>query len=156
MKPDLLVWTHAEYPGACYLKEMLGFDYDNKLVNGTSLEAAWPENVRFLMDPDSPTDNVTLDSIAGLRRIIIASERLTDFLRKRHVACVEYLPVTVMNHKRRAIKERYFLVNLLEPQDCLVIDQCGAEWSSVAKTNIRNIKRLVIDPSRIDSGRELF
>ncbi len=154
---DAVIWTAAAVPGACRLTELRGYDQDHWLTRGDPLATTWPNNVRYGMDPQSPQDMLLLDAVPARRPIIVASQRLADFLAAAVPSgTIELLPLTLVNHKKRVVKERYLIVNPLGQQDCLDIKKCGVTWSEIARDTIDELKRLAIDLRRIEPGVAIF
>lgn len=151
---DYLVWAHALVTGACALDSMKGFEDDWKLQSGERL-GALPKGALFQFDAEDRGVRLS-DSLHNVDRLVVASARLRDLLEAAAVPQVEFLPVPILNHQKRPVTEPYFVVNLLSPVDCLDLDACEPRWSRLDKTEIARVKRLVIDPARIDPARTLF
>lgn len=156
MQSNYLIWTRDIVEGACALSGMTGFDDDWKLIYGESVIQEFPAKARFTMDPDSPRDVLLTDNLYNGDMQIVASQKLCELIEGLHPAAIEYLPVPIYNHKKRAIKEPYVLVHPLEPVDCLVVDACEPEWGRINKKAIERVKHLVIDEKLIPPERLLF
>jgi hypothetical protein len=153
---DYVVWTRDILDGAVALARLTGFEDDWQLMDGVSLPAGLPAKARFPMDPDYPDDVMLTDNLYNIELLIVASQKLRDLVESADPAKVEYLPVPIVNHKKRAIKEPYFIMHPIEPVDCLVVDACDPTWDSIDKTAITRVKQLVVDAQRIPADRLLF
>lgn len=156
MQSNYLIWTRDIVEGACALSGLTGFEDDWKLIYGESVTQNFPAKARFAMEPDSPNDILLTDSLYNGDMLIVASQKLRELIEGQRPAAVEYLPVPIYNHKKRAIPESYAIVHPIEPVDCLVLDACEPEWGRINKKAIDRVKHLVIDEKRIPSERLLF
>jgi hypothetical protein len=156
MQSNYVIWARDIVDGACALSGMTGFEDDWKLIYGESVAQDFPAKARFAMDPDYPRDVMLTDNLYNGDMLIVASQRLRDLIESQHPTAIEYLPVPIYNHKKRAIKEPYAIVHPIEPVDCLVVEACDPEWGRINKKAIDRVKRLVIDEQRIPQGRLLF
>lgn len=156
MQSDYLIWTDEVVPGACSLAGMTGYAEDWKLVYGEPVAAEFPGAARFSMDPDTPRDMALTDNLVNLDMLIVASQRLRDLIEAQQPAAVEYLPVPIFNHKKRAIAEPYFIVHPIQTVDCLVLDACEPTWGRINKKAIQRVAHLVIDAQRVPADRLLF
>ena len=87
---------------------------------------------------------------------LVVSAALREFLESQKVDNVEFLPVPIFDHKKKQIADKYFIINLLDPVDCLLTDQCEVRWGRIDKTDISRLKKFVIDESRVPTKRRLF
>lgn len=156
MQSNYLVWARDIVEGACSLSAMTGYADDWKLLSGIRVTGEFPSSSQFRMDPDDPNDIMLTDSLYNADMLIVASPRLRGLLEGLNIPAIEYLPVTVHNHKNRPVPESYTIVHPLDAVDCLVLDACEPRWGRIDKTDISRLKHLVIDESRIDATRLLF
>jgi hypothetical protein len=108
------------------------------------------------MDPDHPRDTIPTDNLFNPHRVLVVSERLKDFLDKRRLKCVEYLPIAILDLKKKPIAQRYFIANPLDHVDCLDIERSKPVMDDIDEEAIDNVERIVLDPDRVDRERELF
>jgi hypothetical protein len=86
----------------------------------------------------------------------VASSRLKTFIESQAPAHVEYLPVTIVDHRGKPVKREYFIIHPVDPADCLDLEQCEPTWSAIDKTKIKRVKKLVIDETKVGKDRVLF
>lgn len=153
---NYVIWEQDMVEGACALSGMTGFDDDWKLLYGEPVADEFPSKARFSMNPDYANDVALTDSLYNIEMLIVASQALRDLIEGEQPAKVEYVPVPIYNHKKRAVKEAYFIVHPIEPLDCLVLDACKPTYGKIQKTEIDRVKKLVIDEARIPADRLLF
>ncbi len=140
----------------CVLGYIEGFEDDYKLMKGIPVANYWPEDILIRMDPDFKTQIKLSDNLCNQHNVIIASKRLCDFLRKESVPNLEYLPIKVINHKKRPEKAEYWVVHLVSTQNCIDTRKSELEWNPVNKEDIATVRRLVFDESKIDRDAALF
>ena len=156
MRSAYLIWAHKDVPNACALSGLLGVDKQYELLMGIQRQATFPNDAMFRMNPDFPHDTLLTDSLLNTDMMIVVSLRLKEYLHARELKNVEYLPVTILNHKQKAASRDYFIIHPIEPVDCLDIEKCVPMRSRIDPETIMMIKRLVIDEHRVDPEREFF
>jgi|ERR1051326_8151246 hypothetical protein len=157
MKPDFLIWMFdSQFPHACSLEPMEGFEEVFHLWAGEKLEQQFPTNARFTMRADRPTATVLTDSLHNNQRLLVISEGLKEFLQASDVPQLEFLKVAVRNHKGKVVPEKYYIINPLDPVDCLDRVASKAKVSRINKNRIDSIKKLVLNPSALPGDRRMF
>lgn len=155
MRSPFVLWAYAPVDHAAALYTLEGVSDQYALNVGEPVLANFPDDAYFTMDPDAPYDTLLVDNLDNTDLAIVASPRLKEFLEGYPVAKVEYLPVTIVNHKGRPAA-RYYIVHPLDPVDCLDVPACNAAFGAVDKDNILDLERLVIDAGKVDPRRALF
>jgi hypothetical protein len=153
---EYVIWKYKSVPFACVLKPLVGLEKSFRLLEGVPLQNGFPGTVQFHMDPDFPNDLVLPDNLLNPDFCIVASGRLAAALRARNVAHVEYLPVTIIDHKGRAASTECVIVHPVEPVDCIDTAQSVFDCSRINKTRINSFKKLVLDTTRIPADRKIF
>jgi hypothetical protein len=97
-----------------------------------------------------------VDNLINTHQTIVASPKLRAFLEARGLKKVEYLPVTILDHRGRPASTEYSIVHPIEPIDCLDLAASQPHFSAIDKTTIQRVKKLVIDEAKLDPQRELF
>ena len=156
MKSEFVIWRYKDTPGACALKELRGLDKTYRLNNGTSFAAGFPAGVTVHMDPDSPDDMLLVDNVLNADLVIVASKRLQECVRAYQPACVEYLPVDVIDHKGRIASKDYGIIHPIKPVDAVDKAQSIFEASLLDDDDIDSFERLVLKESAIPGDRHLF
>jgi hypothetical protein len=108
------------------------------------------------MSDDHPRSIGLLDNVMNLADLIVVHARLKGFLEAKALKNLEYLPVSILNHKGRTASRDYFIVHPLVPQDCLDVQKSGVRFNAIIRTDISSVRQLVLDPSRIDPDVRLF
>jgi hypothetical protein len=144
----------ASYP-LCALSKMQNVQNPRRLTKGMKLEP-WPDDVKLDMDPNYPKAIQLADCIQNSFSAIVVSKRFKEMIEASGAVNVEYLPVTIMNHKGRVASADYFIVNPYELQDCIDLEQSEIKWSAIAPTKISSCKNLQIDEGKIAAGSKIF
>jgi hypothetical protein len=156
MSDDLLIWAARDVPDACALDKLTGVDRQYELAKGIPRASTFPQDAAFTMDSDFFNDLMLTDNLINTDRLIVASRRLKEFLEARPLRHVEYLPVTIIDHKGKPASREYFIVHPTDLVDCLDMDQSEVEWGLVDEQSIDSVARLVIDLAKVDPAVELF
>jgi len=125
-------------------------------MKGIPLAARFPETALFTMHPDFPHHTVLTDNLINSDLLVVASQRLKDFLEARGVNDVEYLRVAVRNHKRKLVGRDFFIVNPLEPIECIDLKRSSVSWDCINPKEINRVERLALIENKIPPTRELF
>lgn len=154
---DYVLWQHdTSLKNAISINRIANFENEFRLHEGIPLSGDFPEDVQLRMHPDRPRNTIPTDSLFNTDRVVLASPRLTEFLKEYGLKEVEYLQATVVDVKGKPTKDPYFIVNTLKNVDCLDRDASGVTYSVVVPEDIDEVERIVLDESRIDASRELF
>lgn len=153
---NYVVWRWGRVPGGCSVVELMNVPRVFALKKGEARGEAFPSDAAFRMDPDAKRDTVLVDNIPNVEAMLLCSERLKQFIESRRPPAIEYLPVTVQDHKKKPVPPTHFVVLPLDPPDC--IDLAGSvvtRWT-VDSTALMSIEKLVLDESKIPADRLIF
>ena len=153
---DLLLWRYQSSEGACVLQDFTGLDETFRLHLGTPLGASFPGDVAFHMHPDFPHDLMLTDSLLNSDQCLVVSARLRAALAALEPVKVEFLPVAIIDHKKRKVPDPYFIVHPIEPVDCIDRARSDVKTSRITPTKISAMKRMVLDPARVPAERTIF
>ncbi|MCY1074005.1 imm11 family protein [Archangium lansingense] len=126
-----------------------------KLAKGVQVGEPYPPDQSVRMDKDHPGLNVP-DLVSNTLRVRIVSNRLKDLLETESRARAEYVPLRILNHKRRVAAKDCFIANVLEAQDCVDMEHTKSEPSELWPDQIGALYKLYLDPARIDPHLKLF
>jgi hypothetical protein len=155
MTSNWVVWDWGLPENGCLLKEHSELEDPWDITEGISRSANFPADFSYAMDPEFPHSTLLTDNVTNLTEWIIVSPRLRDFVEQQRVPKLEFLPVTILDHRDRAAAN-YFLLNPLEPVDCVDAQASGARFSRIDTSRIQEFQQLVLDEQRIDRERPLF
>ena len=139
----------------CVLEAVENFDDTGLLRKGRTLKP-WPANVRFHMDPNFPKAIQLADCISNLPSAFVASKRLKEMIEAEHPANLEFLSISIVDHKGRVASADYFVINPSKLQDCIDKEASILDWNAIDTTLISDCEELVIDEGRIDAGVKVF
>src|SRR5689334_17546921 len=126
---DYVVWRWSAEGNSCMLVPPERIDRDWELYEGVPRAAGFPGDALFRMSDDHPRDMGLVDSLANIGTLVVASRRLKEHFEGKALKNVEYLPVTIINHKGRIASRDYFIVHPIVPQDCLDVQRSGPAYS---------------------------
>lgn len=150
---NYVVWRWGRVPGGCSVVELMNVPRVFALKKGEPRGTAFPSDAAFRMDPDAKRDTLLVDNIPNVEVMLLCSERLKQFIESRQPPAIEYLPVTVQDHKKRPVPQAHFVVLPLDPPDCIDLASSVVKRSMVDPTALMSVKKLVLDESKIPSDR---
>lgn len=153
---NFVIWQFQSVPHACLLKNLTGVDQRYTLFKGIPLAQSFAKDAAFHMDPDFPKDLLLTDNMANPLSCMVVSKRLADGLRDEKVDRLEYLPVSIIDHKGKVASKDYFILNPLEPVDCIDRKNSKFKASAILPDEITRFEKLVIDESAVPGGRKIF
>lgn len=150
-----LIWLSTAAPGHCTLNPP-DVPHTRELNAGMSVQAKFPSDLTYRMSDRFPDDYLLSDTfnVAGQ---ILASPRLRAHLLDALPGHkIEYLPVTILNHKDRVAADDYSLLHSLDVIDCIDVAASKVKWNPLNKKVITSCKALVINESAIPADIRLF
>lgn len=153
---DYLVWDWRNEGNSCLLLPPEGIERDWELYEGVPRASDFPSDALFRMSDDHPKDIGLTDNLMNIGTLLVASARLKRFFEIKNIINLEYLPVSIVNHKNRVASRDYFIVHPTVAQDCLDVQASGCTYSSIIPADIIHVDSLVIEPARVDPLAGLF
>jgi hypothetical protein len=153
---EYLWWATVAVENGCIVETPENVEFTPRLTRGVPFAAEFPKNALVRMSPDSKKRTALLDDVTNSDRIKICSPRFVEFLRTRKLKNIEYLPVKILDHKRKVAASDYCIVHPIRLQDALVVKASQPRWSAIEPTEIMTIKALVVDPSKVDPKVKIF
>lgn len=148
-------WGTKVEPNYCGLTALNNVENPIDLQKGLQIKN-FPENASFVMDRNFPKAVKLADNVYNLRELIVVSQRLKEFIERTEPPEVEYLPVSIINHKGRVASKDYFIVNPYKLLDCIDLEGSEIEWNSIDPQIISACFEMVIDETRIDPDATIF
>lgn len=150
------IWRFKDVPRACQLEGLANYpDYD-ELMYGKPQSKKFPKTASFQMDRDSPRATRLVDCLININGLIVASPRLQRLLQDEVLQDVEYLAVTIYDHKKKIAAGDYVIVHPVGPVNCVDLKRSKITWGTVDDEYIESIEDLVVDEARIEPTRRLF
>lgn len=152
---NYLIWDNDYEEGFCVIKKPKGIEKQHRLYQGISLDHDWPTEVVCHMNPKYPKDIQLSDSLYGAN-ILVLSKDLKELLTKENVKNVEFLPVSIINHKERVASDTYFILNPFPVIDVIDIDASQVEWNDIDEGLIDSCEQLVLKTDAIPKDLQIF
>jgi hypothetical protein len=153
---DCVVWESVPVGNACVLESIENVERAPRLRTGLAFASAFPKDAQFRMSREFKKDTALTDDISNGTLVKVCSPKLVEFLQKLKVPGVEYLPVRILDHKGKVASADYRIVNPCPPQDVLDVKASGPRYSQMLKTEIVELKKLVVDPRKLEPGVRIF
>lgn len=151
----LLIWRNDYEEGFCVIESPEGIERDYELSVGASRAQGWSSDVICRMNPEYPDDLQLSDNLFGTLYIIV-SKRIMEFLLKKQIGNVEFLPVTILNHKGRVASKEYYIMNPLDVIDCIDLDRSGVKWNRIEPDMIESCEKLVLKDDAVQATSKVF
>jgi hypothetical protein len=156
MSDRFLIWDSNYVEGFCALNEPEGFDGYRLLMDGVRVSDKWPTTVVLRMDPDHPKDIKLADNVHAGGNLIVSSRLKGELASLVGSSSVEFLPISIMNHKGRVASKDYFLVNPVDTIDCIDTKASEVKWNKINPNMISRCKKLVLDEKSIPASATMF
>ena len=157
MSSNYLLWRQHIDDNAVVLQEFSGVAAKYPIHDGERLAAAFPADAAFHMHPDYPNSLLLQDCLFNTDMCVVVSARLRDAVLAMAPPEVEFLPVSIIDHKRRKLASPYFILHPTDPVDCIDRDASGAEMDEILDPDaIESVEQLMLDPTRIPAERTIF
>jgi hypothetical protein len=156
MSDNFVIWKYQEQPYAAVLETLSGFEKEFRLKDGVPLQATFPEDVQYHMHADFPNDIGLVDNMQNLHRLAVTSTRLKEAIEQRSAPHMEFLPIAIIDHKKRVASKDYFIVHPVGLVDCIDREQSVYRNDVIIPGNLAAVKKLVLDEARIPPDREIF
>jgi hypothetical protein len=127
-----------------------------KLHLGEPVPPDFGQPIQYRMSDLFPDDIELSDNYVVAGQIVVSSrlrEALQVILSGHHI---QYLPVSILNHKKRLASADYFVVHSHDVFDCIDVNKSGVQWNPLDKNEIVLCKQLVIKPKVVPADILLF
>jgi formylmethanofuran dehydrogenase subunit B len=156
MSSEFMIWRYASVPGAAVFTNLRGFEDIFRFDTGQPLKAEFPADAAFHMNPDFPNDLLLPDNVANSLQVLLVSARLQEALQAAALVEVEYLPLSVIDHKGRVASASHVVVHPLGLVDAIDMEQSVYKSHRIVKGKIDKVTKLVIDSQRVPPDRQVF
>src|SRR5687767_8422655 len=145
-------------PDFCILDEFVeGIEIKAYMAgSGMRLGSLYPRDARI---PMTETRNgLTLPSLLGnTQNMLMVSSALRTVIERICASVdIEYLPFTIMDHRKRRFSSDYTIVNPIGVRDCLDYQASGVKWGTQDPTRIVGMKEFVLDRQKMEGAPPLF
>ncbi len=140
------VWDSRYQDGLCALGALENVPKDEQILKGKPRAVGFPPDASYSMRADFPKDVEVPDNVyAAIHYVVSARLRgvLEPMLGSSHV---EFLPVTIKNHKGRVVEGEYFVLNPTDVLDAIDVAASSGKLNDLDPTQLCMTRRLVIKP----------
>jgi hypothetical protein len=124
-----------------------------KLNKGAEfLEGEYPQDAKIFMSDEEPGIEIP-DLVPNTGLMLIVSKRLKEGIEAVNRGPIQYLPLSIYNHKKRLASSDYFIVNPLGTVD--VLDTSASEIEYL-DGEIVGITKYVLDAKKIVHAPDIF
>jgi hypothetical protein len=125
-----------------------------RMHKGQSMAAHWPKDARIYLTGEE--DGIELAELVGTtRNVIIAGPGLVALVKKHCKASqMEYLPVSIRDHRKRLLSDAYTILNPLGTHDCADLEE--SKVRKAKGTGALRLDEVVIDKARGAKAPQLF
>ena len=129
-----LVYKHRA--GSCSTTFLSNREFARSLDIGDSLTESWPPDVSLSMNPERPKDVALIDYVHNLEALLVASPRMVEFFEQQKLPDLEFLPVTILDHKGRQASSEYKIIHCCHVVDCVDQEQSEFEWDGLSEPSM--------------------
>jgi hypothetical protein len=147
--------AYEPYKGGCSVTHLNDRELAWPLKTGKSVATAWPKDMTFSMNPERSKDVALTDYIPNLEGFLLASPRLTTFLREQALPGVEFLPVTILDHKKRVASKEHTIVNCYHVVDCVDQKSSDFKWDGLENPSMV-VKRMALRADALGENDKLI
>lgn len=145
-----VLWNSIPIENGCKLEPLENVERVGRLQRGVPFEGKFPAEARLRMTSRHRKATKLLDDVSNSDRCKICSPALVEYLKAQKLKNVEYLPVTILDHKGKVASKDYCIVHPIIPQDALDRRASKSDYNDIDKTQIDDVKKIVLDTSKID------
>lgn len=130
-------------------------DMSWRMSRGLPVDERFPSDV--VLQVDGGTKGITLpDFVSNTVQLAIVSRKLKQTLDEHAAANIEYLPISIANHKGRVSGNDYYIANLLDHHDCIDMERSEVEQLGMEPEFLSGLFRLHITEDRVPHEAKLF
>jgi hypothetical protein len=152
---DIVLWRDISPPGHCKLASPYLWS-TVKLHAGISVADEYPGGLNYPMSDFLPDDILLSDNFKVAGQILVSGKLKAHLLAALPDHPLEFLPVSILNHKGRVVSADYFILHPLGVHDCIDLQRSKVKWNPLKKKVITSCKGLVFKPDSLPPGLKLF
>lgn len=157
-EPDYVAWGTSPLGGFATVLTPENVPDAYELSEGVSRTDGFPSDAAYRMDPSFPRDVILPDAVKsrGGDGVPIVSPALRDLIASFDPPDIEYLPITIYDHKGRVASDEYVIANSYHVVDALDHDAMGIVWNPLDPMAIMTCERVALDASTLGGAPVLF
>ena len=155
--PDYVIWDHVRDETHVRIQDRpREVERKYELLQGVPRLETWPESVVLDFSKHRAEGLFLPDTVDNAFGWILVSGACKAALDAVPDDDVEFLPVTIRNHRGRVASDDYWIVNVLRLVEAVDRQRSEFEPDAADPSQIFRIDRLVLDPSVVADGPPLF
>lgn len=108
------------------------------------------------MSVNNPDDSILHDVVACEESVKVISSKVKTIFERHGATNVEYLPVTIWDHKNKPCSTDYFILNPLESFDIIDMDKADVVMNAFFPTRVKRIKNLIVNHEAMPEDAKVF
>ncbi|NVJ08019.1 hypothetical protein HUW63_22605 [Myxococcus sp. AM001] len=126
-----------------------------RISRGLRMDERFPVDVVLQMDGENKGLAIP-DIIANTVQFAIVSNRFKQLLAEHSAAHIEFLSVSIANHKGRIAAKDFFVANVLDQHDCIDLERSDVEQLGLEPEILSGLFRLHVLEDRIPPEAKFF
>lgn len=158
MEENFVAWETTARGGLASFTELENVPKGHLIAVGVSLQEGFPDDAAYRMNPGHKKDK-TLPGAARTAdgdAVPVVSPELREFIQEFEPRGVEFLPVTVYDHKGKVASNGYSIMNPTLILDCLDQEAMSIEWNPLDKTSIMECDTIVLSAAAVADAPPIF
>lgn len=123
---------------------------------GVSLKNWVPAGANYPMSPRWPDNRTLYDFQNNTLKLLVISSRCKTVLEAGPHANLEFLPISIINHRGKVASSDYYIANIIGSVDCMDRERSIFEADPLKPSVIGTCSRLVLQNDKIPDDVELF
>lgn len=128
---------------------------DWRFAEGEPLGKEFPKKATVKYSDNFPDGRVLADFVNNISDVLIVSSRVRTAFEKAGVPNVEYLPITILDHRGRVAGKDYYIANVLSSEPAIDMRKSDVIVGDL-DDQITAINQLVIDKKAVSPDAKLF
>lgn len=152
--PLLLKAVHLEK--FCTLDALQNVEDDHELYRGISRAKGFPKDASLAMSSRYKKQVALADVLAAPGHLNVVSKKFRTLVESLGATEIEFLPVTIFDHKKKAVAQEFFVLNPLRIVDCIDREKSKLDWNIIDPDLISGVHKLELDLQRIPAKAGIF
>ncbi len=155
---NFVAWGTTSRGGLASFTELENVPKAHLLAVGASLQNEFPDDAAYRMNPRHKSDKKLPDAARTEygKAVPVVSPALREFFQSFEPKGVEFLRVTVFDHKGNVANDDYSVMNPTVFLDCLDQDSMTIQWNRLDKSEITGCDTIILNPAAVADAPPLF
>jgi len=123
---------------------------------GVPLASWFPTEAVYPMDREFPDLRVLYDLQVNTLGLVVASKAFRAVLEAGAHGNLEFLPITIRDHRKKIASKDHCIVNVIHPVDCVDRARSTVVMGAIDPTQAMTIRKLVLQEDKIPADVDLF